>query len=154
MTIDQALHTVDELKPNQIEKARKVAWLSKLDQRIYKELMCTHTRKSAEEVPDEFSGYDQYTDPDTVLLAPEPFDEVYRFYLEMHIDLVNQEYDKYNNSAQLYINAWGELARDWNREHRPLEGQEAHLEFGGGPFHGHGGRGPGPLGRPGKLGRR
>ena len=129
MTIDQALHTADELKPNQIEKARKIDWLSRLDQRIYKELMCKHTRKSEEEVPDEFTGYSQETDPDTVLLAPAPYDEIYRFYLEMHIDLVNQEYDKYNNSEQLYANAWGELARMWHREHCPLESCGAHLRF-------------------------
>ncbi len=129
MTIDQAIHTADELKPNQIERARKIEWVNKLDQRIYRELMGSHGRKSAEEVPDRFDGYDQDTDPDTVLLAPAPYDEVYRFYLEMHIDLVNQEYDKYNNSAQLYANAWGELARMWHREHRPLEGKKAHLRF-------------------------
>lgn len=129
MTIDQAIHTADELKPNQIERARKIDWLSRLDGRIYKELMCTHERKSPEEVPDEFTGYKQDTDPDAVLLAPAPYDEIYRFYLEMHIDLANQEYDKYNNSAVLYGNAWGQLSRMWHREHRPLEGATAHLRF-------------------------
>ncbi len=129
MTIDQAIHTVDMLKPNQIERARKIDWLETLDRRIYQDLMCTHGRGNEREVPDRFDGYGQDTDPDTVLLAPPPYDEIYRFYLEMHIDLVNQEYDKYNNSAQLYANAWGELARMWHREHRPLEGKKAHLMF-------------------------
>ncbi|MBR3019573.1 MAG: hypothetical protein IKH57_21255 [Clostridia bacterium] len=129
MTIDQAIHTADELKPNQIERARKIDWLSRLDGRIYKELMCTHERRGPEEVPDTFSGYKQDTDQDTVLLAPAPYDEIYRFYLEMHIDLANQEYDKYNNSAMLYATAWGQLARMWNRDHMPIEAAGANLRF-------------------------
>lgn len=129
MTIDQAIHTADELKPNQIERARKIDWLSRLDASIYRELMCTHERKSAEEVPDEFAGYRQDTNPDTVLLTPPPYDEIYRFYLEMQIDLANQEYDKYNNSAVLYATARGQLYRMWNREHRPLEAAGANLRF-------------------------
>ena len=129
MTIDQAIHTVDILKPNQIERARKIDWLEMLDRRIYHDLMCTHERENAEEVPDRFDGYGQDTDPDTVLLAPPPYDEIYRFFLEMHIDLVNQEYDKYNNNAILYLNAWGQLARMWNREHRPLLEDGARLRF-------------------------
>ncbi|MBR4538431.1 MAG: hypothetical protein IKO52_06255 [Clostridia bacterium] len=129
MTIDQAIHTVDMLKPNQIERARKIDWLETLDRRIYLDLMCTHGRGNEREVPDRFDGYGQDTDPDTVLLAPPPYDEIYRFYLEMHIDLVNQEYDKYNNSAILYANAWGHLARMWNREHSPILERGAHLRF-------------------------
>ena len=129
MTIDQAIHTADELKPNQIDRARKIDWLSRLDMSIYQELFCTHERKSVEEVPDEFDGYKQNTDPDTVLLAPAPYDEIYRFYLEMQIDLANQEYDKYNNSAMLYATARGQLYRMWHREHRPLVGKSANLRF-------------------------
>ncbi len=129
MTIDQAIHTVDELKPNQIERAWKIDWLERLDRRIYHDLMCTHERGNEQEEPDRFDGYGQDTDPDTVLLAPPPYDEIYRFFLEMHIDLVNQEYDKYNNSAILYANAWGQLARMWNREHRPIQEDGAHLQF-------------------------
>lgn len=129
MTIDQVIHTVDGLKPNQIERARKIDWLEKLDRRIYQDLMCTHERGNGQEVPDRFDGYGQDSDPDTVLLAPPPYDEIYRFFLEMHIDLVNQEYDKYNNSAVLYANAWGQLARMWNREHRPILEDGARLRF-------------------------
>ena len=128
MTIDQAVHTVDELKPNQIDRARKIEWLSALDLMIYRELICTHQR-GAGETPDTFSGYDQHTHPDTALLAPPPYDEIYRFFLEMHIDLVNQEFGKYNNSAALYGAAWGKLSRMWHREHKPLSTEGAHLNF-------------------------
>lgn len=127
MTLDQALHTADEMKPNQVERARKIAWLSTLDRRIYRDVMCTHEKD--EHVPDTFTGYGQDTDPDTELLAKAPYDEIYRFYLEMQIDLANQEYDQYNNSAVLYANAWGQFARAYHREHKPLEGAGAVWRF-------------------------
>lgn len=128
MTLDQAILTADELKPNQIDRARKIEWLSALDMLIYRDLMCTHQREKGT-APDTFSGYGQHTHPDTVLLAPPPYDEIYRFFLEMHIDLVNREFDQYNNSAALYGAAWGRLSRMWHREHRPLETEGAHLRF-------------------------
>lgn len=126
MTIDKAIFLADELKPNQIERARKIEWLSRLDQWIYQEIICRHERD--ENTPDEFVPYTQDTAPDTELLAKAPFDEVYRFCLEMHIDLANLEYDKYNNSAALYAAARGQFARAYHRTHLPLE-ERNHLQF-------------------------
>ena len=80
-------------------------------------------------MPDWFDGYNQATPPDTELLAKAPHDEIYRYYLEMHIDLTNQEFDRYNNSAALNGSAWRDFAAMWNREHMPLETCGAHLRF-------------------------
>ena len=126
MTIEKAIFLADELKPNQIERARKIEWLTRLDHRFYRDIMCRHEKD--ENVPDEFVAYRQSTDGDTELLIKAPYDEVYRFYLEMQIDLANQEYDRYNNSAMLYHNAWGEAVRAYHREHRPLN-QGDYLRF-------------------------
>ena len=129
MTLDQAIHTADELTPNQIERARKIDWLNRLDGRIYRDILCQHERRNAEEVPDVCPHYDQATPPDTELLAIAPYDEMYRFYLEMHINLANQEYDRYNNSATLHAEKYGEFARMWHRTHRPLCSQNAVWRF-------------------------
>ena len=51
---------------------------------------------------------------------------MYRFYLEMHIDLANLEYDKYNNSAALFTSAMGQYKRWYHRTHRPKEMREHH----------------------------
>ena len=117
MTLEQAIFLADELKPNQIERARKIEWLSRLDQQIYCDLIQTHERKEAH--GGGMPEYTQDTPPDTQLLAQAPYDEIYRFCLETHIDLVNQEYGKYNNSAALFTDAWGRLARAYHREHKP-----------------------------------
>ena len=124
MTLGEAIFLVDELKPNQVETARKIEWLSWLDQRVFVEIICTH--QGDENTPENFTGYSQDTDQDTVLLIPAPYDEVYRFYLEMEIDRVNLENDKYNDDALLFNNAWGQFARKYHREHRPLIGQLTH----------------------------
>ena len=127
MTIEKAIFLVDELKPNQIEKERKIEWLSRLDERLFEEVIRTH-EPGPGPLP-VFAPYTQETDGDTELLAPAPYDELYRFYLEMHIDLANLEYDKYNNSAMLYATSRGQLYRMWHREHRPLVSTSAHLRF-------------------------
>lgn len=124
MTIDQAIHTVDSLKPNTIERARKIDWLDRLDRRIYRDVMLTH--ESRGDVPETFDGYDQATSPDTELLALPPHDEMYRFYLEMQIDLTNREYESYNTNASLFDAAWGKFAREWHREHRSLTDTDHH----------------------------
>ena len=116
----------DELKPNQIERARKIEWLSRLDGLIYREIILRHARKDTEMTA--CPHYDQATPPDTELLAKAPYDEIYRFYLETHIDLANQEYGKYNNSAALFSAAWGRMARAYHREHEPAE-KGASLKF-------------------------
>ena len=126
MTIDQALHTVNSLKPHNIERARLVDWLDRMDRRIFTDLILTHERKGSE--PEEFGGYDQNTNPDTVLLVPPPYDEVYRFFLEMEIDLTNREYESYNNNAALYAAAYGKYARAYHREHRSRT-RGKHLRF-------------------------
>lgn len=134
MTIDEALHTVAELKPNQIEKARLIDFLDRLDRQIFRDVICTHEKDA--DTPDAFAGYDQYTAPDTELLAKAPYDDMYRWWLEMQIDLINREYDAYNNTAALFSVRFGDYKRDWHRKHRPLK-NGGHLDFGtvGRPAH-------------------
>lgn len=125
MTIEECITLVDEMQPNLIDRARKIEWLSRVDSRIFEELMCKH--QGGANIPQQFTGYTQETDPDTELFAKYPYDEMYRFYLEMQIDYANQEYDKYNNNAQLFNELWGEYARKYHRDHKPLSG--AHWRF-------------------------
>lgn len=123
MTIDQALHTVDELKPNQVPRAQKIQWLNQVDGRVFAFLFQTHCPD--EHTPEAFAPYTQDSPPDTELLVRPPYDEMYRFYLEMQIDLANLELEKYNNSAALYANAWSQFARAYHRAHRPLSQGES-----------------------------
>ena len=127
MTVSEAIALADALKPNQIERERKIEWLSRLDQWVFEQVITP--REKDENTPTSFTPYcPPYTDDDLdedpgdqELLIPAPFDETYRFYLEMQIDLANLETDKYMSDLALYQNARGQFLRDYNRKHRRLD---------------------------------
>ena len=116
MTIIGAITRVDAVKPNTYSQIDKVKWLSELDGIIKAEIIDTH--EGGENIA--FSGYTEYTDLDTKLLVPAPYDEVYIRYLEMQIDYANNEYGKYNNSMMMYNSALSAFEKHYNREHMPI----------------------------------
>ena len=116
MTIIGAITRVDTVKPNTYSQIDKVKWLSELDGIIKAEIIDTH--EGGEDVA--FSGYTEYTDLNTKLLVPAPYDEVYIRYLEMQIDYANNEYGKYNNSMMMYNSAFAAFEKHYNRDHMPI----------------------------------
>ena len=116
MTIIGAITRVDTVKPNTYSQIDKVKWLSELDGIIKAEIIDTH--EGGENAP--FAGYTEYTDLDTKLLVPAPYDEVYIRYLEMQIDYANNEYGKYNNSMMMYNSALAAFEKYYNRTHMPI----------------------------------
>ena len=117
MTIDEAIMQADESNPNFIERARKVKWLSSLDTWIWEQVIKTHW--PGRDTPGSFTPYDMDTDPDTALLVPEPWaEELYKNYLNMQVQGINQEMEKYNNSLMLYTSARNQYIRDYQRKHR------------------------------------
>lgn len=115
MTLIDAIHKVDALKPNTYPQTEKVRWLSALDSLIMDEIISTH--EGAEEV--SFSGYTDETPTSTVLLAKEPYDEMYIAWLESKIDLHNAEYGKYNNSITTFNAHYKAFSNYYNRTHMP-----------------------------------
>lgn len=116
MTLQNAIARTDTLKYNTYEPAEKIAWLSKLDWMIKKNIIDTH--EGGEAV--FFGGYDADTDTRTELLAPAPYDEVYLRWLEAQIDLANGEIDKYNASIMLFNAEYEAFENYYNRNHLPL----------------------------------
>ena len=63
---------------------------------------------SAPQLPQEkpseqtFKGYPETVDLDTKLRIPWPYDEIYRWYLEMKISDANGEMVRYNNAMAKY----------------------------------------------------
>lgn len=116
MTIGQAIDRIDEMYPNHFETATKIAWLSELDGKVHTEILKSHVGDVA-----DFSGYSLESDPDTVLLIPFPYDNVYHRYLEMMITQEYKEIERYNQAAALYNAAYLEFANFYNRSHMPLD---------------------------------
>lgn len=117
MTIIEAINRIDALKPNTYAEREKVFWLSLIDETIKREIIDTH--EGAEAVT--FTGYDEDTDMNTVLLAPSPYDELYLYWLESKIDYYNGETGKFNNSITMFNHMYEAYERFYNREHMPLK---------------------------------
>lgn len=66
--------------------------------------------------------YSEYTEADLTkkLIASAPYDDIYIKWLEAKIDYANGEYQKYNNSALAFNEAYQRFARAYHREHRPI----------------------------------
>ena len=117
MTIMEAIAQVDSLKPNTYSGTEKLAWLSRVDMQVKKELADTH------EGGLPFEGYTDETPGDTVLLIPAPYDECYIRFMEAQIDYHNGEMSKYKNAMILFNAVYSAFGAWYNRNHMPLGGE-------------------------------
>lgn len=101
MTISEALSRVDGLKHNTYTREEKLGWLSQLDTMILQQVLCSQTPATA-----PCTSYGPDTDPNTVLLAESPFDEMYLRFMEAQMDYHNGEYSRYNNAILLFNRAF------------------------------------------------
>ena len=123
MKLLEAISLVDAYKPNRFTTEQKKRWLSNVDSGIFKDIIGTH--EPDENTPTRFIPYHegQGTPEDPFnpdLLAPEPYDIMYRYALEAQIDLGNMELAKYNNSSNLFNTAYAQYAAWYNRTHMPI----------------------------------
>jgi hypothetical protein len=112
--INEAINQLDALKPNTYSGSEKIVWLSRLDAMIKKNIIDTHEGGDV-----TFTGYDEGTDQSTELIVAEPYDEMYIRWLEAQIDYANGEYERYNNSVELFNTAYEEYKKYYNRTHTP-----------------------------------
>ena len=117
MTINDLIVYVDSMVPNQLDYTYKRLWLNEVEGLIYREIVLTHER--AEEI--SYTNYGSNTDQATQLIAPEPYCDVYRFYLESKIAQANGEMNHYNNAATSFNAAWQTFQDYWNRTHMPIQ---------------------------------
>lgn len=115
MTILQAIERTDGLVHNTYTQEEKVQWLSCVDATVKEQLIDTH----ADPPEVSFQGYDSQTPPDTVLLVPEPYSDLYSHWLEAQIHYYNGEYGKYNQAYAMYSAALKAYANQYNRTHMP-----------------------------------
>ena len=118
MTVTEAIALVDKMKPNRFSIEEKFRWLTDIDGMIVRELIETHENSPLTE---PFDGYISGRDDDAVLIAPAPYDSLYRWYLESQIDLGNMEIAKYNNSRNLFNQAYLTFTDHYNRTHMPRQ---------------------------------
>lgn len=114
MTLYEALDRIDKIKPNAFTKTEKVAWISRLERTLYREIYATH-----EGDVQPFNGFTDETDGATDLSVPEPYDEIYIYYVFAMIDYHNREIVSYNNAMTMYNQAYKQYWAWYNRTHKP-----------------------------------
>ena len=115
MRLKEAIRRVDELKHNTYTEGEKIKWLSDLDGNVFETIHKTHEGGAV-----SFRGYNDTTPYDTELLVPAPWDSLYLHFLEAQIDYYNGEYNRYNNSASRFTQAFREYADNYHRTHKPV----------------------------------
>lgn len=116
MTLSQVIARVDEIKPNAFSNAAKTAWISEVEGMVQTEVLLW--------APEEIIVYDYERDKDTELLAEAPHDKLYWAYLTAMIDFANGEYNKYQNTMQLFNSWYGEFMRWFAVTYRPADTHE------------------------------
>ena len=111
MTLQEVLDRIDHLKPNQYKVPDKIKWLSDLDGRIYTEILSHY------EGAPEWEPYTENTNTSIQLLVPEPYADIYEYYLAAMIDRWNGEYNRYNNEIDQFNEAFSMYGNYYGKTH-------------------------------------
>lgn len=115
MTINDAIREVDHLKHNTHTDEEKVAWLSRLDQMLWRTVIQVHEDGEDVKMPE----YNEDTDMDTELMAPTPYDQMYIYWLMAQIDLANADINQYNVDITMFNTEHDSYTAAYTRAHMP-----------------------------------
>lgn len=143
MTLQEALDIVDEMKPNMMSRKLKLKYLTEIEQLIFHEIVMKHypagwrpprvlrpeedpldrqeEAAAEEQTRPEAPVYNEQSDEGTVLIVPDPYSNVYTFWLMSKIDIQNQEDARYNIDRAHFENAYETMSDWWTREHMPVQ---------------------------------
>ena len=97
MTAGQVLAQVDDLLPNSYPGEQKRRWLRQAEGFVLEEVVRVHEGGQGAVLPGELTDAAE-------LLAPAPYDGLYRHYVEAQIHYANGELERYNNAMALWNN--------------------------------------------------
>lgn len=133
MTLIQAVNEADNLKPNMYGLPEKIKWLSRLDQRIFEEVLLMHELSDEEKEPFmveidgkrifSFCAYNE-NDQEKDLIVKEPYDEMYVHWLSAQIDWNNREYAGFNATNAIFEATYSAFRNAFNRTHMPKSGRK------------------------------
>ena len=113
MILKDVIENVDAVKPNAFTNEQKTRWISEVEGRIQSEIFLF--------APAQVIAYEWATDMNTELLAAPPHDRIYGEYLTAMIDFNNGEYNRYNNTVQVFNADFMEFMRWFAKHYRPAD---------------------------------
>lgn len=119
MKAAEIIQRFDEDRKNTISTDRKLRWLEEVERLVVEETIKTHVLpKHLREV-----DWDTYFDgwgPDSDMLVPPPWDQVYIHYLDLNMAMAQRETKFINMATTQYNNAMLSFTGWYNRNNRPL----------------------------------
>lgn len=113
MKVGKAIEFVDAIKPNAFTEAQKTKWLSDCEGMVQTQVLLF--------APAEVIFYAWPEDKEIEMLVQPPHDKLYLSYLCALIDFANGEYDRYQNSMQVFNAEFSEFVRWFARTYRPAD---------------------------------
>lgn len=136
MTVAGIIEQYNSEFNNQIDDSVKLGWLKKLEQMIINEVINSHAHDLADNnslnlkvsgstlhitkagsLKDHIDSWDM----DTELLVPEPYDDLYIYFLDQRIALRTNDKSKFNAATTMYNNALLQYQQYFNRTYPTLK---------------------------------
>ena len=118
MKLQEAVDITDDMKPNMMKRPLKFKYLTEIEQLIHAEILMRHEHTEQQE---EAPVYTEETDPETVLIVPDPYSMVYVYWLMSKIDIQNQEDARYNIDRSHFEQAYDTMSDWWTRTYMPIQ---------------------------------
>lgn len=112
-TLSSVITQVDDIKPNAFSNDTKTQWLNEAEGLVQTEVLLWAS--------EEIITYSWAEDRDKELLVQPPHDKLYWAYLCAMIDFANGEYNKYQNTMQLFNSHFSEFMRWFANNYRPAD---------------------------------
>lgn len=116
MTVKDAIAQADAIKPNAFDEETKTRWLNEAEGMVQTQVLLF--------AADEIISYDCARDADTEMLVQPPHDKLYPAYLAAMIDFANGEYNRYQNTMQMFNAHFSEFMRWFATVYRPADTHE------------------------------
>ena len=108
MKIRDVITKVDDIKPNSYSEEDKLQWLEDIENKIHGEIVMQYVD------PVEMTDF---SDDESELIAPNPYDNLYISYIIAKIDFYNNETTRYNNSMIMFNEEYQAFINYYNRTH-------------------------------------
>lgn len=113
MRVKEVIEYIGEIKPHPYSEKILTQWLSDCEGMVQNQVFLL--------APVEQFRYEWPADEDTVLLVDSPYDKLYPSYLSAMIDYANGEYNKYQNTMQMFNSNFSEFMRWFATMYRPAD---------------------------------
>lgn len=139
MTVAGIIEQYNNERPNQVDDSTKLNWLKKLEKMIINEVIISHEHdlEDNSKLTLTVSGSTLHItnagslthhidsfDMDSDLLVPEPYDDLYIYFLDQRIALQNNDKTRFNTATTMYNNALLQYQQYFNRTYPTIRRQK------------------------------